>query len=115
MENFKVTKSTTQDMLLNRDSQTSIASAIVIYQSGSKTFKATSSDAGLYQFKKLPPGTYDVEVSKKGYNKYKKASVHIGLVGELREIKLEKIILLARMIEVKFKPKKSGEIDLRRR
>lgn len=110
----KPTRGAVRGVVLDRDKQTPLSGVLVIYSSGTQVMRATTSSEGLYGFGVLPPGTYQIEMSKKGFNPFKK-SVLLGTGGEVREVRLEKRVPVARMIEVKQPKKQGSAMDLRKK
>lgn len=61
-------KGAVRGVVLDRDKQTPLKGATVIYSSGAKVYRSVTSGEGLYGFGVLEPGAYEIEISKKGYN-----------------------------------------------
>lgn len=113
-QGVKGVKGAVRGVVLDRDKQTPLQGVTVIYSSGAKVYRSVTSGEGLYGFGVLEPGAYEVEMSKKGYNPFKK-NVTLGTGGEVREVRLEKRIPVARMIEVKQPRKQGSAMDLRKK
>lgn len=110
----KVEKGSVRGIVLDRDKQSPLKGVTVIYSSGAKVYRGVTSSEGLYSFGVIGPGSYDVDISKKGYRPYKKTFM-LGSGGEVREVRLEKRIPVARMIEVKQPRKQGSAMDLRKK